>query len=41
MRECNADWKVFIEIQVTEAYLRDLLQRHRSRLKGQSVIIVV
>ena len=41
MKECNADWKVLIEIQVTEAYLRDLLQGHKNLLKGKSVIIVV
>lgn len=30
MEDCNADWKVLIEIQVSEAYLRDLLQGHKN-----------
>lgn len=39
--ECNVDWKVLTETQVTGADLRDLMQCHKNLPKGQSVTIVV
>lgn len=37
----DGDLNALIEIQITDTYLRDLLQRHRHLLKGQFMVTVV
>lgn len=41
MMQCNGDLNALIEIQITDTYLRDLLQRHRCLLKDQFVVMVI
>lgn len=41
MMQCNGDLNALIEIQITDTYLRDLLQRHRCLLKDRFVVMVI